>query len=91
MLDPVGSDGKSQLGTRELKKGPDSFFLHPGQPFLLSTGLLFNAWNIGENLAEGIQAVHVLLSDEALLLTAVKEFDDVTPQGINAICTHAFH
>ena len=32
-------------------------------------------------LAEGIQSVHVLLSDEALLLTAVKEFDDVTPQG----------
>ena len=24
----------------------------------------------------------MLLSDEALLLTAVKEFDDVTPQGI---------
>ena len=23
----------------------------------------------------------MLLSDEALLLTAVKEFDDVTPQG----------
>ena len=27
-------------------------------------------------MAEGIQAVYVLLSDEALLLTAVKEFDD---------------
>lgn len=29
--------------------------------------------------------MHVLLSDEALLLTAVKEFDDVTPQGILAL------
>ena len=42
----------------------------------------FDAWSLGESLAEGIQAVHILLSDEALLLTAVKEFDDVTPQGI---------
>ena len=47
---------------------------------------------LGERLAEGIQPVHVLLSDEALLLTAVKEFDDVTPQGILTlylcVCRH---
>ena len=36
---------------------------------------------VGEKLAEGIQNVFVLLSDEALLLTAAKEFVDVTPQG----------
>lgn len=42
---------------------------------------IFYIWILGERLAEGIQSVHVLLSDEALLLTAVKEFDDVTPQG----------
>ncbi|XP_065921043.1 major vault protein-like [Dysidea avara] len=64
VLDPVGSDGRPQLGTRVLKKGPDSFFLSPG-----------------EKLAEGIQNVFVLLSDEALLLTAAKEFVDITPQG----------
>jgi len=36
---------------------------------------------LGEKLAEGIQSVFVLLSDEAVLLTAVKEFVDITPQG----------
>ena len=33
VLDPIGSDGRPQLGTRELRKGCDAFFLHPGKPF----------------------------------------------------------
>ncbi len=28
--DPVGGDGKNRLGCRELRVGPKSFFLHPG-------------------------------------------------------------
>ena len=39
VLDPLGSDGKPQLGTRELRKGCNAFFLHPGQ-FLLSTSFV---------------------------------------------------
>jgi len=81
VLDPVGSDGRPQLGTRELKKGPDSFFLSPGWllPFQVLSYYYFVL--LGEKLAEGIQNVFVLLSDEAILLTAVKEFVDITPQG----------
>ena len=41
-----------------------------------------DVWCLGETLSKGIQSVHVLLSDEALLLIAEKEFDDTTPQGI---------
>ena len=36
VLDPVGSDGRPQLGTKELRKGSDAFFLHPGKPFFVS-------------------------------------------------------
>jgi len=31
VLDPLGADGKPQLGVRELRKGPASFFLRPGE------------------------------------------------------------
>eukprot|EP01100_Stratorugosa_tubuloviscum_P008165 TRINITY_DN33_c0_g1_i5.p1 TRINITY_DN33_c0_g1~~TRINITY_DN33_c0_g1_i5.p1 ORF type:complete len:840 (-),score=524.71 TRINITY_DN33_c0_g1_i5:245-2764(-) len=31
VLDPVGKDGKPQLGARELRKGEVSFFLQPGE------------------------------------------------------------
>lgn len=31
VLNPVGSDGRSQLGVRELRVGPKSFFLQPGE------------------------------------------------------------
>jgi len=31
VLDPIGSHGKPQLGTKELRKGPYSFFLRPGE------------------------------------------------------------
>jgi len=31
VLDPIGANGKPSLGTRELRKGPTSFFLRPGE------------------------------------------------------------
>ena len=31
ILDPVGEDGKPQLGQKKLIKGEKSFFLHPGE------------------------------------------------------------
>jgi major vault protein len=31
VLDPVGADGKPELGKRELRQGPVSFFLRPGE------------------------------------------------------------
>jgi major vault protein len=31
VIDPVGADGKPQLGRKELRKGPCSFFLLPGE------------------------------------------------------------
>jgi major vault protein len=59
VLDPVGPDGKPQLGKRELRKGEVSFFLKPG-----------------ERLESGIQNIHVLDSEEALLLRARESFVD---------------
>eukprot|EP01127_Copromyxa_protea_P017170 TRINITY_DN51_c0_g2_i1.p1 TRINITY_DN51_c0_g2~~TRINITY_DN51_c0_g2_i1.p1 ORF type:complete len:835 (-),score=236.11 TRINITY_DN51_c0_g2_i1:38-2521(-) len=60
VLDPISPEtGKSQMGTRELRKGEASFFLNPG-----------------ERLENGIQSVHVLSSEEALLLRAREAFDD---------------
>jgi len=31
VLDPLGTDGKTQLGKREVRRGRTSFFLHPGE------------------------------------------------------------
>jgi len=60
VLDPVDIEtGKQQFGTRQLRKGDQSFFLQPG-----------------ERLEAGIQEVHVLDSEEALLLRAREEFKD---------------
>lgn len=62
VLDPIGDNGKPQLGKKELRKGPQTFFLNPG-----------------EQLESGIQDVHVLGEEEALLLRAKESFkeDDV--------------
>jgi major vault protein len=59
VLDPIGADGKPELGKRELRKGPASFFLRPG-----------------ERLEQGIQNVHVLGAEEALLLRAKEQLKD---------------
>jgi major vault protein len=61
VLDPVGADGKPQMGKRVLRKGPISFFLQPG-----------------ERLEAGIQTIHVLDAEEALLLRAREAFKDQT-------------
>jgi len=58
-LDPIGVEGKPELGKRELRKGPASFFLRPG-----------------ERLEQGIQNVHVLGAEEALLLRAKEQLKD---------------
>ncbi len=31
VVDPVGADGRPQLGSRQLRNGPASFFLLPGE------------------------------------------------------------
>lgn len=59
ILDPVGADGRQQMGKRVLVKGEALFFLKPG-----------------EKLEAGIQNVHVLDSEEALLLRARESFQD---------------
>lgn len=68
--DPVDHDGKPQLGCRELREGPKSFFLQPGEA--LETG--------------GIQSVHVLAEDEALLLRALESLEELDKDG--AITKH---
>jgi len=57
-LDPV-EGGRPQLGRKELRKGPASFFLLPG-----------------ERLESGIQNVHILGADEALLLRARERYEE---------------
>ncbi|XP_019849376.1 PREDICTED: major vault protein-like isoform X4 [Amphimedon queenslandica] len=64
VVNPLGDDGRPRLGCRELRKGPKTFFLHPGEKF-----------------ERGIQDAIILESDEALLVTAQEEFDDVTEDG----------
>jgi major vault protein len=59
VVDPVGENGKPQLGQKQLRKGETSFFLRPG-----------------ESLEHGIQDVHVLAEEEALLLRAKEAFVD---------------
>eukprot|EP01087_Luapelamoeba_hula_P005225 TRINITY_DN152_c0_g1_i3.p1 TRINITY_DN152_c0_g1~~TRINITY_DN152_c0_g1_i3.p1 ORF type:complete len:828 (+),score=160.85 TRINITY_DN152_c0_g1_i3:149-2632(+) len=61
VLDPYRG-GKPQYGTKELRKGPDSFFLRPG-----------------ERLEQGIQNIHVLGSEEAILLRAVEAYGEKQP------------
>jgi len=58
--DPVGEDGKPQLGTRKLIKGPVTFFLKPGEA-------------IEDNV---VKNVFVLSADEALWVRAKESFKD---------------
>jgi len=59
VLDPLDSKGRPQLGVKELRVGPASFFLRPG-----------------ERLESGIQNIHVLGAEEALLLRAREAYKD---------------
>jgi len=61
ILDPVGKEGKPQLGEKKKVEGEFSFFLQPG-----------------ERLESGIQNIHVLGEEEALLLRARQLFKDPT-------------
>lgn len=45
VVDAVGADGKPELGTRQLRKGPATFFLQPGECACGGLGV-----NIMENL-----------------------------------------
>jgi len=60
VLDPIGANGKPQLGQKQLRKGEVSFFLRPGETLE----------------GKGIQDVHVLGEEEALLLRAKESFND---------------
>jgi len=59
VLDPLDHKGRPQLGVKELRVGPASFFLRPG-----------------ERLESGIQNIHVLGAEEALLLRAREFYKD---------------
>ncbi|CAI8049167.1 Major vault protein [Geodia barretti] len=64
VVDAVGKDGRPQLGHRELRCGPLTFFLQPG-----------------ERLESGIKNALLLQSDEAIVVTAQEELDDILPNG----------
>jgi major vault protein len=59
VLDPLDKQGRPQLGLKQLRVGPASFFLRPG-----------------ERLENGIQNIHVLGAEEALLLRARENYKD---------------
>ncbi|EGG14463.1 major vault protein [Cavenderia fasciculata] len=60
VLDPVGANGKPQLGQKELRKGEVSFFLRPGESLE----------------GNRINPVYILNDQEALLLRAKETFTD---------------
>lgn len=60
ICDPVGSDGKPQLGKKSLRRGPVSFFLQPGERLE----------------APGVQDNYVLGEDEGVILKALESFTD---------------
>jgi major vault protein len=62
---PLGADGRPQLGLREVRKGRASFFLHPGETL-----------DGGGPEKQGIRKVYVLGEQEALLLQAREAFTD---------------
>jgi major vault protein len=66
VMDPVGANGKPQLGQKQLRKGEVSFFLRPG-----------------ESLESGIQEVHVLGEEEALLLRAKETYVSDTSKQVH--------
>lgn len=61
---PIGEDGKPQLGKKKLIKGEKSFFLQPG-----------------ESLESGIQDIFILSEEEGIVLRAIEEFEETSPEG----------
>jgi major vault protein len=60
VVDPIGEDGKPQLGARKLVKGPTKFFLKPGESLEGNT----------------VHDVYVLSAEEALYVRAREGFVD---------------
>ena len=95
VVDPVGKDKKSQLGLRQLRRGPCTFFLHPGECihppplpqaccaesicYIFISSLPSSS--AGERLEKGIQDSIVLEADECLVVTAQEEFVETLPDG----------
>ena len=46
VLNPLGDDGRPRLGCRELRQGPRTFFLHPGNQFRHTYSLHFVGYMI---------------------------------------------
>jgi major vault protein len=64
IMDPMDQNGVNQYGTKIIKKGPAAFFLQPNEKFEPING---------QNIAEQ----RVLCSDEALLVRAIKDYEDI--------------
>lgn len=71
ILDPVGSDGKPQLGQKKLIKGEKSFFLEPGER--LEKGIQ-NVYVLGEDEGLILKAI-VEHTDPNTVSTAKRERD----------------
>ena len=67
ILDPVGSDGKPQLGQKKLIKGEKSFFLEPGER--LEKGIQ-NVYVLGED--EGLILKAIVEHTDPNTVSAVK-------------------
>lgn len=85
VVDPVGDDNKNRLGLRQLRKGPCTFFLHPGQLCVSLTQYthVHHFVLTGERLESGIQDSMVLEADECLVVTAQDAFMDTLPDGMD--------
>jgi major vault protein len=63
VLDPVGKDGKNQLGRRELRKGECSFFLNPGERL---EGGVQNVYVLSEEEALLLTALETFMDGETV-------------------------
>ena len=79
-MDPVGSDGKPQLGKKKLIKVKSkttlSFPRYRTKSFSFSQGEKTFFLQPGERLAKGIQDVYVLEEDEGLILRCTETFKE---------------
>lgn len=69
ILDPVGSDGKPQLGQKKLIRGEKSFFLQPGEK--LESGIQ-NVYVLGEDEGLILRATEAFADDEAKMVGLVR-------------------
>ena len=64
VLDPVGDDGKPQLGQKKLIKGERSFFLRPGERFEKGTQ---NVFVLGEDEGLILKANEAFTDDDHVI------------------------